>query len=101
MRGGDAVVEDRHWRGGEKQVGDGRDEVEVMMSEDVGLMCADSSYCVLMREPTSFYADTLILSVFVLHKPITVSLSVELLVVENIGDGDDGTLEFWPACFVT
>jgi hypothetical protein len=53
MRGGDVVVEDRHWRGGEKQVGDGRDEVEVMMSEDVGPMCADSSYCVLMPEPTS------------------------------------------------
>ena len=75
-------------------MGDGRDEVEVMMSEDVGLMCADSSYCVLMREPTSFYTDTLILSVLVLHKLITVSLSVELLVVEDIGGGDDGHSSF-------
>ena len=74
-------------------MGDGRAEVEVMMSEDVGLRCADSSYCVLMREPTSFYTDTLILSVFVLHKPITVSF-----VCAAVGGGgycgDDGCSSF-------
>lgn len=74
-------------------MGDGMDEVEVVMSEDVWLMCADSSYCVLMPEPTSFYTETLMLSVFVLHKLITVSLSVEL-VVEDIGGDDDGCSSF-------
>src|SRR5277367_4217594 len=66
MQGGDGVVEDRHWRGGEKREADGRDEVEVM-NKAVGLMCADSSYCVSMRVPTSLLTR-LILSVFVLHK---------------------------------
>ena len=80
-------------------MGDGRDEVEEMMSEDVWLMCADSSYCVLMPEPTSFYADTLTLSVFVLHRPITVSFVCGA--VGGGGGGDDGCSSFGQLCFVT
>lgn len=59
--GGDAVVEDRCWRRGEKVEVDGRDEVGVE-NGDAARMCADSSRCVWLRVPTSF-----LFSLWLLH----------------------------------